>query len=225
VKILTQAQYKFLLHHRGVSTAESRSLAILPHPLAEYNFDGSTGSKMAMKTTAWIAFGLCLAVAPTIAAAEAAGNPPPACEAIYFRPLPPGMADGDHQVGVYESRPARLEVYAEVAHGDIDNYHMVVGGKRIWDMDAPASMTTKHGYRLPASAAKCVAAKKMPKPEYRTTPSLRGGPAGCWGYYQGLTVVVARAGDQRLALLYGNCGNISCGGYHGPWQFCSAAAF
>jgi hypothetical protein len=156
-----------------------------------------------------------LAVAPTIATAEAAGKPPPACVAIYFQPLPPGTAAGDHQVGVYESPTARLEVYGSGNGVGAVEYYMVVGGKRIQDMDAPGSMTTKSGYRLPAAAAKCVAAKRMPKPEYRTTPSLRGAPASCDG--QGLIVVVARAGDQRLALFYGDS--------FGRWQFCSAAAF
>jgi hypothetical protein len=177
---------------------------------------------MAIKITAWIAFALALAVAPTIATAQVAGRPPPACEAIYFRPLSPGMTPGDHQVGMYRSGGARLELYGSGnGVGEVE-YYMVVDGKRIQDMDAPASMTTTKGYRLPAAIAKCVATKKMSKPEYRTTPSLRGAPSRCSG--QGLSVVVARAGDQRLALLYANCGNMSCGGYLGPWQFCSAAA-
>jgi hypothetical protein len=121
----------------------------------------------------------------------------------------------DHQVGVYESPLARLEVYGSRNGVGPVEYYMVVGGKRIQDMDAPGSMTTKNGYRLPAAAAKCVAAKRMPKPEYRTTPGLQGAPASCDG--QGVIVVVARAGDQRLALLYGDA--------FGRWQFCSAAAF
>jgi hypothetical protein len=180
---------------------------------------------MAMKNTAWSAFALALAIAPPIATGEAAGKSPPACVAIYFPPLPPGTTAGDHQVGVYDSPPARLELHADVNNfGVISGYHMLIGGKRIGDMDTPASMTFTNGYyRLPAAAAKCVAAKKMPKPEYRTSPSLRGAPSGCDG--QGFTVVIAHAGDQRLALLYANCGNVSCGGYPGPWQFCSAAAF
>jgi hypothetical protein len=171
------------------------------------------GSKMAMKNIAWIAFALAFAVAPTIATAEAADKPPPACLAIYFPPLPPGTTAGDHQVGVYDSPPARLELLGE-SNGIAINYYMLIGGKRIWESGPP---------RLPAAAAKCVAAKDMPKPQCNRSASTGACTGSCQG--QGLMVVVARAGNQRLALLYlketGGMTQIA----HIGWGFCSAAAF
>jgi hypothetical protein len=150
-----------------------------------------------MKVTAWSAFALALAVAPTAAMAKTAGKAPPACAALHFRPLPPGMTDGDHQAGMYRSRLARLEVYGEVKQGNPVDYYVVAGGKRI--AGAPAD--------LPEAAVNCAAAKKMPKPE--------AAASSCTG--QRFSVVVAHAGDQRLALLYGEDG--------GSWRFCSAGAF
>jgi hypothetical protein len=176
------------------------------------------GSKMAMKNTAWLAFALALAVAPTIATAEAAGKPPPACVAIYFPTLPPGTTAGGHQVGAYDSPPARLELHGDVNGAGTINYYMLVGGKRIYPSGRPT--------RLSAAAAKCLAAKNMPKPQCRTAadPSMAGFcVADCQG--EGLMVVVARAGYQRLALLYlKQTGRMTNNTYFG-WGFCSAAAF
>lgn len=166
-----------------------------------------------MKITASIAFAFALTVAPILATAETADKPPPACVAIYFPPLPPGTTAGDHQVGVYDSPPARIELRGE-ANGIVINYYMLIGGKRI-EIGAPASM--------PAAAAKCVAAKNMPKPRCNRSMSTGLCTGSCQG--QGLMVVVARAGNQRLALLYlketGGMTQIA----HIGWGFCSAEAF
>ena len=97
---------------------------------------------------------------------------------------------------MYRSRNGRLELRAEVKQGTPVDYYVSSGGKRI----AAAS-------KLPEAAASCAAAKKMPKPE---APA-----SSCTG--QRFTVVVAHAGDQRLALLYGQDG--------GSWRFCSAGTF
>jgi hypothetical protein len=144
-----------------------------------------------------------------------ADKPAPACVAIYFPPLPPGTTAGDHQVGVYDSPPARIELHGDVNGFGTINYYMLVGGKRIYDGDTTASMK---GYRLPAAAAKCVAAKNMPQPQCYMSAAMGMCVGHCQG--QGLTVVVARAGNQRLALLYltGIMKGIG-------WGFCSAAAF
>jgi hypothetical protein len=145
--------------------------------------------------------GICLALAVTAfsaaAATKAPGKAAPACAAITFRPLPPGMSDGEQQAGMYKSHHGRLELRGEVKQGTPVDYYVTTGGKRI--AAAPAN--------LPEAAASCAAAKKMPKPE---APA-----SSCTG--QRFTVVVAHAGVQRLALLYGQDG--------GSWRFCSAGTF
>jgi hypothetical protein len=136
-------------------------------------------------------------------------RPLPACVAIYFPPLPRGTTAGDHQVGVYDSPPARIELHGDVNGFGTINYYMLVGGKRIYASGRPT--------RLPAAAAKCLAAKNMPKPQCRRSadPSMAEFcVADCQG--EGLMVVVARAGNQRLALFYVN---------DNGWGLCSAAAF
>jgi hypothetical protein len=152
-----------------------------------------------MQTTIIIAFGsaLALTVFPAEAATKAPGRAAPACSAISFRPLPPGMPDGEQQAGMYKSRHGRLELRAEVKQGNPSDYYVTSAGKRV--AAAPAS--------LPEAALTCAAAKKMPKPD---TPA-----SSCTG--QRFTVVVAHTGDQRLALLYGQEG--------GSWHFCSAGTF
>jgi len=144
-----------------------------------------------------IGLALALAAFSARAATKAPGRAPPACAAITFRPLPPGMSDGEQQAGMYRSRNGRLELRAEVKQGAPVNYYVTTGGKHI--AAAPPS--------LPVAAASCAAAKKMPKPE---APA-----SSCIG--QHFTVVVAHAGEQRLALLYGQDS--------GSWHFCSAGTF
>jgi hypothetical protein len=150
-----------------------------------------------------IAIGVVLALGIVAATAAAATKPPPAqkappaCAAIAFRAVPSGMADGEQQAGMYKSRHARLELHAQVKQGEPVDYFVIAGGKRL--AAGPAS--------LPEAAASCAAAKKMPAP---------GAPApSCTG--QRFTVVVAHAGKERLALLYGLDG--------ANWRFCSAGSF
>src|SRR6516225_2557139 len=152
-----------------------------------------------MKGKITVATGLVFALTALSApaATKAPGRAPPACAAITFRPLPPGMSDGEQQAGMYRSRNGRLELRAEVKQGAPVNYYVTTGGKHI--AAAPPS--------LPVAAASCAAAKKMPKPE---APA-----SSCIG--QHFTVVVAHAGEQRLALLYGQDS--------GSWHFCSAGTF
>lgn len=148
-----------------------------------------------------IVVGIGLALASAAFSASAAtkvpGKTPPACAAITFRPLPPGMSDGEQQAGMYRSRNGRLELRAEVKQGAPVNYYVTTGGKHI--AAAPSN--------LPEAAANCAAVKKMPKPE---APA-----SSCGG--QRFTVIVAHAGEQRLALLYGQDS--------GSWHFCSAGTF
>jgi hypothetical protein len=148
-----------------------------------------------------IAVGIGLACAltalPAPAATKAPGKAPPACAAITFRPLPPGMSDGEQEAGMYRSRNGRLELRAEVKQGRPGDYYVTTGGKRI--TAAPSS--------LPEAATNCTALKKMPKPE---APA-----SSCTG--QHFKVVVAHAGELRLALLYAQDAS--------SWHFCSAGTF
>jgi hypothetical protein len=148
-----------------------------------------------MQRTIIVAIGLAFALAAL--PAESTTKAAPACSAISFRPLPPGMPDGEQQAGMYKSRHGRLELRAEVKQGNPSDYYVTSAGKRV----ATAASS------LPEAAVTCAAAKKMPKPE---APA-----SSCTG--QRFTVVVAHSGDQRLALLYGQDG--------GSWHFCSAGTF
>ena len=153
-----------------------------------------------MRSTLAVGFGLALSL-PGVAAIAASKPPaqkaPPACAAITFRPLPSGMTDGEQQSGMYKSRHARLALHAQVKQGEPVDYFVVAGGKRL--AAGPAS--------LPEAAVSCAAAKKMPAP---------GTPASsCTG--QHFTVVVAHAGNERLAILYALDGS--------TWRFCTAGSF
>ena len=149
-----------------------------------------------------LAVGVGLALSLHAVAAAAANKPPaqkapPACAAITFRPLPSGMTDGEQQAGMYKSRHARLALHAQVKQGEPIDYFVIAGGKRL--AAGPAS--------LPEAATSCAAAKKMPPP---------GTPASsCTG--QHFTVVVAHAGNERLAMLYALDGS--------TWRFCTAGSF
>jgi len=94
-----------------------------------------------------IGLALALAAFSAPAATKAPGRAPPACAAITFRPLPPGMSDGEQQAGMYRSRNGRLELRAEVKQGAPVNYYVTTGGKHI--AAAPPS--------LPVAAASCAA--------------------------------------------------------------------
>jgi len=153
-----------------------------------------------MRRTLAVGFGLALSL-PGVAAIAASKPPaqkaPPACAAITFRPLPSGMTDGEQQAGMYKSRHARLALHAQVKQGEPIDYFVIAGGKRL--AAGPAS--------LPEAATSCAAAKKMPPP---------GTPASsCTG--QHFTVVVAHAGNERLAILYALDGS--------TWRFCTAGSF
>ena len=152
-----------------------------------------------MRRTLIFAIGLALAfaVSPAEAATKAPGRAAPACSAISFRPLPPGMSDGEQQAGMYKSRHGRLELRAEVKQGNPSDYYVTSAGKRV--AAAPTS--------LPEAAVTCAAAKKMPKPEAPAAP--------CTG--ERFTLVTAHAGDKRLGLLYAQDGV--------AWRFCSAGTF
>jgi hypothetical protein len=153
-----------------------------------------------MRSTLAVVVSLALGL-PVVAATAAHKPPaqkaPPACAAITFRPLPSGMTDGEQQAGMYKSRHARLALHAQVKQGEPVDYFVVAGGKRL--AAGPAS--------LPEAAASCAAAKKMPAPGTAAS--------SCTG--QRFTVVVAHAGNERLAMLYALDGS--------AWRFCTAGSF
>jgi hypothetical protein len=176
------------------------SLTLLPNARRRYKPVVSR-NEAGMMTRIPVGVGLALGLTAMTAAAATKPPPaqkgPPTCAAIAFRPIPSGMTDGERQAGMYKSRHARLELHATVKQGEPVDYFVLAAGRRLGP--APPS--------LPEAAASCAAAKKMPAP---------GAPASsCTG--QRFTVVVAHAGKDRLALLYGLDGS--------SWRFCTAGTF
>ncbi len=121
----------------------------------------------------------------------------PSCAAIAFRSLPGGGNDGEQSAGLYKSRHAKLELHATVQNGAAANYYMIANGSRLAALKAG----------LPAAAESCATAKKMPKPQ--------AAAAACTG--DGFKLLVAHAGSERYALLYGREG--------GAWKYCGAGSF
>jgi hypothetical protein len=119
---------------------------------------------------------------------------PPACAAITFRALPPGVSDGEQSAGLYKSRFGRIEVMATVKNGAPVDYYINVNGKRLEKLEA----------ELPASVATCAKARHLAAPG--------NPPDHCIG--DKLTVLIEHSGDKRYMLLYAHRRN--------EWQFCSA---
>src|SRR5215472_5553410 len=104
-----------------------------------------------MRSTIAVGIGLafCLAALQGAGATKPpAHKGPPPCGALTFRPVPPGMADGEQQAGMYRSRFVSLAVKATVKQGEPIDYFVVAGGKRIGG--APAT--------LPEAAVSCAEA-------------------------------------------------------------------
>jgi hypothetical protein len=146
--------------------------------------------------SAGLALGM-MAVGAFAATRHTAEKGPPACGALTFRAVASGASDGEQQAGFYRSRYGTLALHAEVKQSQPVDYFVLADGKRL--AAAPAS--------LPDWAVSCAAAKKMPKPEAAASP--------CTG--QSFRVVLAHAGSERMALLYGLDGS--------TWRFCSAGSF
>ena len=127
----------------------------------------------------------------------AAAKGPPACAMLTFRALPSGIGEGDQEAGFYRSRYGTLALHAQVKPGQSPDYFVLADGKRL--AAAPAA--------LPDWATNCAAKKKMPAPA--TAAPTCGG--------QKFRAVLAHAGNERLALLYGFDGS--------AWHFCSAGAY
>ena len=127
-----------------------------------------------------------------VSEAYAQAKQPPACAAITFRPVAPGMSDGEQEAGMYKSRFGTIFVKANVKAGQPDNYFVVVNNKKPEPIAAP-----------PASIAECAKAKKLPAPA-----KLAGSCAG-----DGFRVLIDRAGGKRHLVLDARQGR--------TWQACS----
>jgi hypothetical protein len=138
-----------------------------------------------------------VAVAALAAPKHRAEQGPPPCGALTFRAIASGASEGEQQAGFYRSRYGTLALHAEVKGGQPTDYFVLADGKRL--AAAPAT--------LPDWATSCAAAKKLPKPD--------AGAASCTG--ERFRVVLAHAGNERLALLYGLGGT--------TWKYCRAGSY
>jgi hypothetical protein len=139
-------------------------------------------------------FGLGLAtLALPGGAALAADKGPPSCAKIFFRPLPPGQNDGEQEAGIYTSRFSHLELKAAVKSGEAQDYYLTTHNKKLTPLTGA----------VPASVAGCAKEKKLPAPGKAA--------ANCTG--QRFAALIAHAGKDKVAVLYGLHGN--------EWQSCS----
>lgn len=143
-----------------------------------------------------VALGM-VAVGAFAAAKHPTEKGPPACGALAFRAVAAGAGDGEQQAGYYRSRYGTLALHGDVKQGQVTDYFVLADGKRL--AAPPAG--------LPAWAAGCAEQKRLPKPGAGMSP--------CAG--QRFKVVLAHAGNERLALLYGYDGS--------TWHYCSAGSY
>jgi hypothetical protein len=129
-----------------------------------------------------------------VAPASAAVRHPPACAAIAFRPVPPGLTDGEQDAGLYRSRFGRIEVKAAIKAGEVRNYFVEIDGKRLDPVKGA----------LPKALDACAKMKRMSAPAKAADT--------CIG--DRLTVLISHIGDKRYILLYSHSA--------GAWRFCSA---
>lgn len=121
---------------------------------------------------------------------------PPACGAVSFRPLPPGMADGEQQSGLYRSRFGSVVVMAKVQGGQPTDYYMQLNGK------TPEPFTAA----VPKSADGCLKSKSVKLPVAKAEGACVG---------TRFRVVLDRSTQQPFAMLFALQG--------GDWKLCSAA--
>jgi hypothetical protein len=126
----------------------------------------------------------------------AADRQPPGCAALTFRPVPPGLTDGDQDAGLYNSRFGRIALRAEVRNGQPRNYFVEVNGK------PPVTLSGT----LPDSVALCAKAKRL--------GAVGHPPPACLG--DRFAVLVDHTGEERYVLLYAHD--------RSGWRFCSAGA-
>lgn len=130
---------------------------------------------------------LVAAVVATAAAAPAVaqqskGKAPPACAAITFRPLNPGMPDGEHMAGMYSSRFGRMELMGTVQAGQPQDYKLLVKGQ---------PLTALSG-EVPKSVEPCLKSKNVALPYQKADKCV--GPR--------FRVVVDNSGKEKLLMLF-----------------------
>jgi hypothetical protein len=137
---------------------------------------------------------MVILVAGCVAGAASHAAEPPACAALTFRPVAPGLPDGNQNAGLYKSRFGRIEVVATVKSGEAVTYFVAVNGK------PPAAVAGA----LPQSVIACAKAKRF--------GAVGSPPEHCLG--DRLAVLIDHTHEQRFVLLYAHRA--------GEWRFCSA---
>lgn len=132
-------------------------------------------------------------LSPTPAFAKSGKSP--SCTAVSFRPVPPGMTDGEQDAGLYKFRFAKVEIKAAVKTGEAQNYFMVVNGVRPPALSGP----------LPKSTDACLRSKHVKVPVTSQQGSCTGSR---------FRVVVDSTGKKKLIMFFGLKGD--------DWQMCSA---
>jgi hypothetical protein len=127
---------------------------------------------------------------------KAAEKGPPACGAVSFRPLPPGLSDGNQQSGLYRSRYGSIVLLAKVQGGQPTDYFMELNGK------TPEPFTAA----VPKSAEGCLKSKSVKLPVAKSSGACVG---------TRFRVVLDRSTQQPLALLFALQGD--------DWKLCSTA--
>ena len=136
-------------------------------------------------------------LAPSIGlSAEKEKKAPPACGAVSFRPLVPGLADGEQQSGHYRSRFGSVDIIAKVQGGQAIDYFMQFNGKK------PEPFTAA----LPKSADGCLKSKSVKLPVAKADGACMG---------TRFRVVLDRSTQQPLAILFALQGD--------DWKLCNAA--
>jgi hypothetical protein len=149
-----------------------------------------------MRLTQIVAAALIGSAAVWTGPSSAADKQPPACAALTFRPVPPGLTDGEQEAGFYKSRFGKIALKAVVTSGTPRNYFVEIGGK------PPATVTGA----LPGSVALCAKAKRL--------GAIGDPPLVCVG--DRFAVLVDHTAEQRYVLLYAHD--------RGEWRFCSVGA-
>jgi len=142
--------------------------------------------------------GACALSGAALAAKKSAagGKEPPACAAITFRPVAPGLPDGDQDAGLYKSRFGRIELKAAIKSGEAQNYFILFNGK------PPAAASGG----VPKSAEPCLQSKHVKLP-------VKSAGGACIGTR--FRVVIDHSSGDKLAMLFGLQGN--------AWQLCSTS--
>jgi hypothetical protein len=129
------------------------------------------------------AVAVAAAMAGPAAAQKAEGRKqPPACAGITFRPLNPGMPDGEHMAGMYNSRFGRLELMGRVQAGQPQSYNLLVKGKSLQPIAG----------EIPKTTHACLKSKNVKVPFERSDNCV--GPR--------YRVVVDSSGKQKLFMLF-----------------------